>query len=332
MTRLPSWCRGAVLLDASAPVPIDRPFTTKDADSAGVPAALRHVLVAQGLLRPLVRGVFVASQVPDSFRLRVAAVSLVAPPHAVVVDRTAAWIHGVDALPRSAIHEMPSLDLFSRGGSRIRRGDVTSGVRDLLPSDVVEVDGVSVTTPLRTALDLGRLLWRFDALSSIDGFLRLGNDQHELASEIDRFKGYRGVIQLRRLVALGDAGAESPPESALRLHWHEAGIPAWPRTQVWVHGDDGLPRFRIDVGDVDVGFGCEFFGEAFHGPDVGEADEARLEWLRERRHWRMEVFTKTDVYGRELLAADRIRIGWLEARSSVGLRGRTCIDLGRASA
>ena len=79
-----------MLLDPSAPIPIDRPFTASDADSAGVDASLRHKLVALGLLRPLVRGVFVASQVPDSFRLRVSAVTLVAPPHAVVVDRTAA--------------------------------------------------------------------------------------------------------------------------------------------------------------------------------------------------------------------------------------------------
>ena len=92
MPHLPTWCRDAVLLDERAPIPIDRPFTAALADSSGVPAALRHKLVTLGLLRPLVRGVFVASQVPDSFRLRVSAVALVTPPHAVVVDRTAAWI------------------------------------------------------------------------------------------------------------------------------------------------------------------------------------------------------------------------------------------------
>src|SRR5688572_13498844 len=165
MHRLPTWCRDAVLLDAAAPLPIDRPFTAREADAAGVGASLRHKLVGNGLVRPMVRGVFVASHVPDSFRLRVAAVALVAPPHTVVVDRTAAWIHGVDALPRSAVHEMPSLDLFSRGTSRMRRTGVTSGVRDLLPADVDELGDVVVTTPLRKALDLGRLLWRFDALA-----------------------------------------------------------------------------------------------------------------------------------------------------------------------
>ena len=40
---------------------------------------------------------------------------------------------------------------------------------------------------------------------------------------------------------------ESPPESALRLHWHESGIPVPPQTQIWEYADDGSPLFRIDV-------------------------------------------------------------------------------------
>lgn len=327
MPRLPSWCRDAVLLDESAPLPVDRPFTAHDADAAGVPASLRHKLIANGLLRPLVRGVFVATQVPDSLRLRVAAVALVTPPHVVVVDRTAAWIHGVDALPRSAMHEMPSLDLYSIRASRMRRTGVSSGIRHLTAADVEDVGGVAVTTALRTACDLGRLLWRYDALAAIDGFLRLGVAHDELVREVDRFKGHRGVVQLRRLVPLGDAGAESPPESALRLHWHEADIPARPTTQIWVHSDDGTPRFRIDVGDPEVRFGAEYFGEEFHGEDDEASDEDRLRWLRTRRAWVMEVFTKADVYGPDLAAGDRLRRGYFTARSTMGLRGRTYVDL-----
>ena len=276
-----------------------------------------------------VRGVFVATQVPDSLRLRVAALRLVTPPHVVVVDRTAAWLHGVDALPRSAIHEMPSLDLHSRRESRMRRAGVSSGVRHLGPADTEEMGGILVTTALRTACDLGRLLWRYDALAAIDGFLRLGVDQDQLILEVDRFKGHRGVVQLRRLAPLGDPGAESPPESALRLHWYEADIPAWPRTQIWVHTDDGAPRFRIDVGDPEVRFGAEYFGEEFHGEDDEASDDDRLSWLRTRRAWVMEVFTKVDVYGPDLAAGDRLRQGYCTARSTMGLRARTYVDLGR---
>ena len=136
-----------------------------------------------------------------------------------------------------------------------------------------------MTTALRTACDLGRMLWRFDALAAIDGFLRAGVDHDELFDEIDRFKGFRGVVQLRRLAAIADKGAESGPESALRLHWHEASIPAWPQTQIWVPGDDGTPRFRIDIGDPEVRFGAEYYGEEFHDEDAEEHDQDRIGWL-----------------------------------------------------
>lgn len=329
MPQLPAWCRDVAFLHGSAPIPIDRPFTAAEADVAGVPAGLRRKLVAGGLLRPMLRGVFVVSHVPDSLRLRVAAVELVLPPHVVVVDRTAAWVHGVDALPRSAIHEMPSLDLFSLAGSRMRRAGVRSGVRELLPRDVEELEGVRITTPLRTACDLGRLLWRYDALGAIDGFLRLGVDQGRLLAEVDRFKGHRGVVQLRHLVPLGDDGAESPPESALRLHWHESGIPVPPQTQIWEHADDGTPRFRIDVGSPEVRYGAEYFGEEFHDDDVKQLDDERLAWLRKRRAWMMDVFVKKDCYGRELDAGDRLRTGFEAARASYATRSATVIDLAR---
>ncbi len=269
-----------------------------------------------------------ASQVEDSLRLRVRAVVLVMPPHAIAVDRLAAWVHGVDALPRSAIHQMPDLDIFSRNGSRIRRSGIASGIRELTTRDIEVIDGLAVTTRLRTACDLGRLLWRFDALGAIDGFLRLGLDLDELMSEINRFKGYRGVRQLKHLVPLGDGKAESQPESALRLHWYDADLPK-PETQIWVHDDDGTPRFRIDVGCEAVRYGAEYFGEAFHGEDQADADEDRLAWLTDHRAWVMDVFTKDHVYGRELEASARLRRGFARAEAALRAHAETYIDLAR---
>lgn len=324
--RLPAWCRDAILLGEDAPVPIDRPFRASYAASAGVSPRLRRHLVEVGLLRPVLRGVLVATQVPDSLRLRVSAVRLVVPEHVVAVDRLAAWIHGVDALPRSAIHEMPLLDVFSRAGSRMRRDSIRSGVRDLTARDVCVIDGLQVTSPLRTACDLGRLLWRYDALGAIDGFLRLGVDRDELRGEVDRFKGFRGVVQLRGLVPLGDDGAESQPESALRLHWHEAELP-WPKTQIWVYDGD-LPRFRIDLGHEGVRYGVEYYGEEWHAEDQRKHDEGRIRWLEDDRDWVMDVFRKHHVYGQELLAL-QLRQGFERARRQLGLHGTTYIDLGR---
>ena len=325
---MPSCARDAAVLAADAPLPIDRPFTAAEATRLGVPSSLRHRLVDRGLLRPLVRGVFVASQVPDSLRLRVQAVQLVMPPHAVAVDRLAAWVHGVDALPRSAIHQMPELDIFSATGSRVRRPGVASGVRGLEKRDVEVIDGLPLTTRLRTACDLGRVLWRFDALGALDGFIRLGLDQGELLAEVERFKGFRGVRQLRELAPLGDAGAESQPESALRLHWYDADLPR-PQTQIWVHDDDGAPRFRIDVGREDVRYGAEYFGEQWHGEDQTQNDQDRLTWLTDQRSWVMDVFTRIDVYGSELEACSMLRRGFARAEAATRARAVTYIDLSR---
>lgn len=325
---MPAWARDVAVLGDDAPIPIDRPFTAAESDRLGVGASLRRRLVAAGLLRPVLRGVFVADQVADSLRLRVASVRLIAPEHAVVVDRTAAWVHGVDALPRSAIHQMPALDIDSAAGSRMRRPGVTSGTRDLRPGDVVEIDGLRLTSELRTACDLGRRLWRFDALAAIDGFLRLGLDHDCLRAEVDRFKGFRGVLQLRALVPIGDPGAESPPESALRLHWYDADI-GTPETQVWVYDDDGRPRYRVDVGNPEVLYGGEYFGEEFHGDDDQAHDDGRISWLERQRDWRIDVFRKDDVYGSELSAADRLRRGFLLAEAAHRPTRTTYVDLAR---
>lgn len=324
MQVMPAWCRDVGTLGPDAPIPVDRPFAARDATTLGVGESLRRRLVERGLLRPVLRGVFVAAGVPDSLRLRVAALELVVPEHAVVVDRTAAWLHGVDALPRTAIHRMPSLDVFSRAGNRLRRPEVASGCRELMARDLDHLGGLTVTTPLRTACDLGRLLWRFDALAAIDGFLRIGVPHGLLLSEVERFKGYRGIRQLRTLSPLGDPGAESAPESALRLHWYDAELPR-PETQIWVDDDAGAGRFRIDLGSRAAGYGAEYFGEAFHAADQREHDEARLAWLREERGWHMDVFTRVDVYGAELRACERLRRG----HAAAAARAPTYVDLAR---
>lgn len=328
MHVMPTWARDAVVLGPEAPLPLDRPFTAREADGLGVGRGLRGRLVERRLIRPLLRGVFVADHVDDSLRLRVAALKLVVREHSIVVDRTAAWLHEVDALPRSAIHRMPVLDVVSSRSSRMRRPGIHSGIRDFTQSDVMVLDGLQVTTKLRTACDLGRLLWRYDALAAIDGFLRSGLDHAELLTEVGRFKGFRGVVQLRTLAPLGDRKAESPPESALRLHWYDADI-GTPETQVWVYDDAGRPTYRIDVGDPTTRYGGEYFGEEFHGEDDQEHDESRIAWLEKERDWEIDVFTKDDVYGSELCAADRLRRGYLLAEARLRAKRTTYIDLRR---
>jgi hypothetical protein len=89
------------------------------------------------------------------------------------------------------------------------------------------VGPVRVTTPLRTALDVGRLLPAGEALGVMDALLSAGSFSHAaLLAELARFTGVNGVGQLRILAAQVDARAVGPAESLLRLHWNAARLPS----------------------------------------------------------------------------------------------------------
>ena len=310
-----SWFDGSgVLLGAGCPLPLDAPFTPAQAEMWGVSRQTLRGLVSAGYVRRVLTGVYAAAQAPDNMARRAQAVALVVPPSAVVTDRTAAWLHGVDILPRTALSVPPPVTVFRATGTRLRRAGVASGTRGLLPSDVMDVGGVLVTTPLRTACDLGRLLWRFDALAAIDGFLRLGVDPVLLALQVPRFKGFRGVRQLRVLVPLGSPRAESPGESALRLHWYDAGLPR-PEVQFWVYDDGGRELYRLDLALPELRYAAEYDGEEFHTADDDRAhDERRRDWLNVHGDWTVDVFKKQDVYGPTAAAPTRLTQGVAEAR------------------
>ncbi|MDQ6642571.1 MAG: hypothetical protein M3Y66_08765, partial [Actinomycetota bacterium] len=203
----------APLLDDRFPLPIDRPFTTEQARVAGLDGGDLGRLLSVGLIRRLVRGVLVAAQVPDSIRLRCQAVTLVVPSGAVVTDTTAGWLHGAEMVlaPNTHLHETPVSFFHRKPGLRSRASMCDSGERTMLDSDVTEICGLPVTTALRSALDMGRLLKRPRAFAALDSMLRLKKFEHaELLEQPSRFKGYRGVRQLRALAPWADGRAESP--------------------------------------------------------------------------------------------------------------------------
>src|SRR5919204_4454078 len=99
---------------------------------------------------------------------------LVMRPFCVLCDQLAAWIYGVDTFDYRELEVFPPLDiLVLRGNNRVRRAGCRGKERDLLPEDLAEVRGLTTTTELRTALDLGCSLSRWDALAALDAFMRV---------------------------------------------------------------------------------------------------------------------------------------------------------------
>ncbi|MGH3346678.1 MAG: hypothetical protein ACRDO4_06830 [Nocardioides sp.] len=313
MPRSPAWLTpGTVLLDDRCPLPLDRPFTRQQAAALGVGPKLLRRAAELSLVREVVRGAYAVAQLRDTIELRAGALSLVVSDGAVVTDRTAAWLHDIDVLPRRAVHEPVPVDVFSAGSSRLRRPGVNSGIRSLRDDEVVEIGGVALTSMTRTALDLGRMMTRYDAIGALDAFLRAGVPRHELEWGVHRFKGYRGVIQLRELVIFADPRAESMPESALRLHGFDGGLPLLV-PQVWVEDVR-----RVDLGVPELRYAAEYLGERFHGEDDQREDDAgRREWL-EDRWWVVDDFWKDDLYGPHAHPAATMRTGIARAREQLG--------------
>lgn len=281
-----------------APDVPDRPFTRADLEELGItPAELRRAIRA-GQVRRLLRGVFVSVEVPDSLELRIQAARLVVAPGQVACDRTAAWIHGIDVLTYAEHDVLPPVETCAlRWRPPTRRDGVLGRTRDLSPGDVMCVGGLHVTTPLRTALDLGCNLRRREAMAALDAFARVhGLDREQLQTEAIRYFRRRGVVQLRQLIPLADPRAESARESWTRIAIIDAGLPC-PEPQFWIE-IGGVPTYRLDLAYPRHRIVIEYDGEQFHDrtEEQKQHDRERRAWLH-RNGWTVIVVRNGDFSG-----------------------------------
>ncbi len=301
-------------------LPDDRPFTLAGAAACGVPRPLLRELVEAGVVRRLLKGVYADARLPDTQLLRARAIRLVVPAGHVVTDESAGWLAGAPMILRPGAHQqVPPLTVFATDGhDRMRNQLVASGRRGLEPGDVHEVEGVLATTPLRTFLDLGRLRHRDRAIGAMDQLLALDAfDLDDVHRELPRFRGMRGVVQLRTLIPIADRRSESPPESALRLRFHDGGLPA-PEPQVDVHDEEGRWLGRADLVVRHLRFVAEYDGAEFHGPDRADHDHERRRLMREAG-WTVCVIRKENLFGHH---QDVIELLWAAVHDAEELIGR----------
>ncbi|MDR6176290.1 hypothetical protein QE364_002147 [Nocardioides zeae] len=311
--------QGLPVLDDSFPLPLDRPFHRHDAVAEGFPLRWLSALVASGHLRRPLRGVYVAAQVPDDTAARIASLRLVVPDDAVICDRHAGWLHGADMVlaPGEHLGAHPIRVFRFPGTYRLSGPQIDSGQRAMLARDVTEVDGLLVTTKLRTALDLGRQRSAVVALSGVDAMLRADVDRDELLAEVGRFAGERWVRTLRYVAPLSSRLSASPPESAVKLAWYET-TGTLPDLQIEVTGPRGRPAF-LDLGSKAVRFAVEYDGAEWHssGSDRAHDDERRDHITRVHRY-DIDVVTASNVYGPTRDIEAIIRSGLERGRRRLG--------------
>ncbi|OBG68538.1 DUF559 domain-containing protein [Mycobacterium sp. E3339] len=217
----------------------------------------------------------------------------------IIAGLSAAAIHGAVWVDPTAPLEILHSNRNPLPGLRIHS--------DRLEDDEITlIDGVPVTTPARTAVDLGCWHPMNDAVAVIDDLLRATDCQvAELQMLAERYPGRRGIQSARNAISLADAGAQSPKETWLRLLLIRAGLPR-PRTQIPVSDEFGQQTYYLDMGWEDVKVAAEYDGEQHR------RDRWQYTW---------------DIRRRETLE----RLGWIVVRVVVGDRPADIVSRVRAA-
>jgi hypothetical protein len=253
-------------------------------------------LVRAGQLGRLRRGAYVAGALPavplTRHRLLIRATLAGLRRPAVVSHQSAAVLHGFPLwnVPLDRVH----VTRRPPAGN-----DVSNALRchaaRLRDDEIVTVDGVAVTNPVRTALDLARSLPHEAAVVALDAALHVDLLSKEaLQSRLFDIAGTPGSRSAARAVAFADSRSESVGESRSRVILHRWGL-APSDLQFEVRRDDGMFVGRTDfvwegrrvVGEFD---GRIKYGRLLRpGQDPGDAvfeEKCREDAIRDEE-WRV---------------------------------------------
>jgi hypothetical protein len=228
--------------------------------------------------RAMFPNVYLAKDVQPSLEQRITAAWLWSNRRATIAGAAAAALHGARWIPDNVPVELIHANTRAPRGVLTRRDALRDGETQTLA-------GRAVTTPERTAFDIGRggavrsAVARLDALARATGFKI--DDVLRIAKSHPRSPGLRCLETALELV---DAGAQSPRESYLRLLLIDAGLPR-PQTQIPVLGVDAMPVAYLDLGWEEYMVAVEYDGDQ-HRTDRRQyvKDIQRIEML-ERMGW-----------------------------------------------
>ncbi|WP_326968453.1 hypothetical protein [Arthrobacter sp. CG_A4] len=250
----------------------NRPFTIAEAAEAGVsPKRLRHRSLAA--LGRGIRSLNPTLELPLSVRVR---------PFVEVNERCAVS-HLTAAelgwLPARRQKEGPQMYHMIRpeGAAHLNRPHVIVHRMKLYDDEITLLDGIPITTPERTWLDLAEMLTVDELVVAGDSCVRVPRREFEgrdlplcslgdLQRMIDRHKGKRGICKAKQALTLIRVGSDSPQESLLRLAIGRAGLPE-PELNVPIIDDVGTRHHKPDLSYRKFRIGIEYEGEQ-HGDEA----------------------------------------------------------------
>ena len=265
---------------AEYPEDLEVPFTRGDLSLLGV--GWREV--AGPLWRAPFRNVHVWSATdPDDPRQRALDAAALLPEEGVIGGWAAAAIGNngeLDGRGATGKEKQPVLLCLPRS-LRIRRGsDVLPWRSHLDPDDVVVVDGVRVTPPVRTAFDIARKGTLEEGVTAIDYLARGRPDFLDLlagyARAHPRLHGARRVLGA---VSLSSCQSRSAGETRFRLFWvRDAGL-CRPEVNCVVRSEKGHILGMPDLLDEKHALFGEYDGAGHREVVQHTQDNAREEWI-----------------------------------------------------
>lgn len=204
-------------------------------------------------LTALYPGVYVPADAELTPRKRAEAAWLWSKRHGIVAGISAAALHGAKWLPQDGPAELIHTNRRAPRGISLWSDHLPSGEQTV-------VDGLPVTTPARTAYDIGRRTSVDLAVERLDALMNAtGLSVADIVTIVADHRGARGLNRLIQVLDLVDGGAESPWETRTRLIVVRAGFPT-PKTQLVVRNRFGDFIARLDMGWEDRKVGIEFDG------------------------------------------------------------------------
>ncbi|MCF3131062.1 hypothetical protein [Streptomyces olivochromogenes] len=274
------------------------------------PRRLSRALRAEGWAQ-FQNGIWIEPGRSPNLITRLRAAQLVRP-RLVVSHRSAAALWRIETLAPAAEGPLectdPSLTL-RRGGAGVRVHRIP-----IAATEVVERQGLRVTVPGRTLIDLLRDGPRDDAIVAVDSALAYRTVERVRRAPFTRLDSItaalevpsRGTVRALKWLALCDPRAGSPAETIARLRMHDAGL--HPESQAEVHTPDGRRCF-IDFLFRAAGLAVEIEGYAYHGTrDSHRRDIARYNQLHQCPEVRRLLrYSAEDVFWRPAHMIGEIR-------------------------
>jgi Transcriptional regulator, AbiEi antitoxin/Protein of unknown function (DUF559) len=259
-------------------------LTTGEMTAAGLSAKDLRMLVSQGVLTSVVRGVYADAGQVTKLMASATGMHALTLAAAVAADPACAGSHEDAALlHRLALLERPPAGVVAvtRPPGAPGRHNGRQGVKThnaALPAEhLTLVHRVPVTSVARTAVDLARTMPFRAGVVVADSALGSGKiTKDELRAVLADCRGWPGIDRARKVIEFADGRAESPFESISRVAFDAGGLPP-PDLQVWVGAD-------VQVGRVDFLWReHRTIAEADGALKFGDPERARLQIARDEK-------------------------------------------------